>query len=285
LILSVIGVKQGMPFAKIGLIGAGNMGGAFIKGLIGQKILPPEKINVHDIDIEKLKQMKEEFGIHDDFKNNVELVNDSDLIILAVKPQVLRKVLEQISGALDETKMILTIVAGVPMCFYNDVTGKQFPLARAMPNVPGTINKGVSCVAFNDLVNEKQKDNCMKILNAIGNVHEVPEEYLDAVTGLSGSGPAYVFYFLEGLTDGGVKMGLPRELSRSLAIDTILGSLALVKETGTHPILLKDKVTTPGGTTVDALHVLDNQNLRGILIEAIEVATKKSKKLSEIFLN
>ncbi|MFX0102743.1 MAG: pyrroline-5-carboxylate reductase [Candidatus Hodarchaeota archaeon] len=274
-----------MAILKIGIIGCGNMGGAFIKGLIRQKIVAPEKINVHDIDGEKLEKLMKEYNIHNSYKNNVELVNDSDLIILAVKPQVLKKVLEEISGVLNDKKAVLTIVAGVPMCFYNDVTGKQFPLARVMPNVPGTINKGVSCVAFNELVTDEQKENCLNILNAIGNVHQVPEDYLDAVTGLSGSGPAYVFYFLEGLTDGGVKMGLPRELSRSLAIDTILGSLEMVKQTGTHPILLKDKVTTPGGTTVDALHVLDNKNLRGILIEAIEVATKKSKKLSEIFLN
>ncbi|MHA1369139.1 MAG: pyrroline-5-carboxylate reductase, partial [Promethearchaeota archaeon] len=193
-------------------------------------------------------------------------------------------VLMEIAPALAKNKFLITIVAGVPMHFYNKITQKTFPLARAMPNTPALVDAGVSCVSFNELVSNRQKEICLNLFRAIGSVHEVPEKFLDAVTALSGSGPAYVFYFLDALIDGGVFMGLPRDLSRELAIDTIIGSMKLVKETGKHPMVLKDQVTTPGGTTIEALHIMDNQNFKGVIVQAIEAATKKSKLLSKIYL-
>ncbi|MHA1683455.1 MAG: pyrroline-5-carboxylate reductase [Promethearchaeota archaeon] len=272
-----------MNIKKLGVIGVGAMGSTMVRVIVDRGIIKPENINAHDVNLERLELMKKEIGINVDFSSNTGVVEASDTILLAVKPQELKKVLLGIKDVLDRSKFIITIVTGVPMEFYWVVTGKEFPIARVMPNTPALVQAGVSCVSFNKLVSIPQKSDCITLLKAVGTVHEVPQKYLNAVTGLSGSGPAYVYYILEGLTDGGVKMGLPRDLSRSLATDTIIGALKLMKETGKHPMLLKDQVTSPGGTTIDALHVLENENLRGILIKAVETASLKSKKLSEQF--
>ncbi|MHA1793352.1 MAG: pyrroline-5-carboxylate reductase [Promethearchaeota archaeon] len=274
-----------MDIKKLGVIGVGAMGSTMVKVIINQGLIKPENVNVHDVNLERMEHVKEEFGVNINFESNSDLVKNSDTILMAVKPQELKNLLLDIASVMDESKFIITIVTGVPMSFYEKFTGKSFPIARVMPNTPALVHSGVSCVSFNKLVSVSQKADSITLLKAVGVVHEVPEKYLDAVTGLSGSGPAYVYYFLEGLTDGGVKMGLPRDLARSLATDTIIGSLKLMKETGKHPMLLKDQVTSPGGTTIDALHVLENENLRGILIKAVETATRKSKLLSTQFLD
>jgi pyrroline-5-carboxylate reductase len=273
-----------MAITTIGFIGAGNMGSAMMKGLINKGIIKAAKINAFDTSKAALDAIKADTGVNTAFASNKELVKASDIIIMAVKPQVLKDVLAEIAGDLDGKKPMISIVAGVPMAFYDKIAGKKFPLARCMPNTPALINAGVTAVAFNELVPAEFKADAKKILGAIGNVHEVPEKQLDAVTGLSGSGPAYVFYFIDGLIDGGVRMGLPRDLARALVLDTVLGSTRLVQESGKHPMVLKDQVTSPGGTTVEGLQVLEDGNLRGTLARAVDAATTKSKKLSETFL-
>ncbi len=273
-----------MAITTIGFIGAGNMGTAMIKGLINKGIIKAAKINAFDTSKAALDAIKTDTSINTAFSSNVELVKASDIIVMAVKPQVLKDVLAEIAGVLDGKKPMISIVAGVPMAFYEKVAGKKFPLARCMPNTPALINVGVTAVAFSELASADFKGDAKKILGAIGNVHEVAEKLLDAVTGLSGSGPAYVFYVIDGLIDGGVRMGLPRDLARSLVLDTVLGSTRLVLETGKHPMVLKDQVTSPGGTTVEGLQALEDGSLRGTLARAVEAATTKSKKLSETFL-
>ncbi len=273
-----------MAITNIGFIGAGIMGSAMIKGLINKGIIKASKINAFDTSKAALDAIKADAGVNTAFASNLELVEASDIVIMAVKPHVLKDVLADITGALDSKKPVISIVAGVPIAFYEKSACKKFPLARCMPNTPALINSGVTAVAFNDLVTADFKADAKKILGAIGNVHEVAEKLLDAVTGLSGSGPAYVFYVIDGLIDGGVRMGLPRDLARALTLDTVLGSTKLVMETGKQPMVLKDQVTTPGGTTVEGLQVLDDGNLRGTLGRAVEAATTKSKKLSETFL-
>ncbi len=273
-----------MAITTIGFIGAGTMGSAMMKGLISKGIVKATKINAFDTSKAALDAIKGDAGANIAFASNTELVKASDIVVLAVKPPVLKDVLAEIAGVLDGKKSVISIVAGVPMAFYEKVAGKKFPLARCMPNTPAQINAGVTAVAFNDLATADFKADAKKILGAIGNVHEVAEKLLDAVTGLSGSGPAYVFYFIDGLIDGGVRMGLPRDLARALAIDTVMGSARLVQETGKHPMVLKDQVTTPGGTTVEGLQVLDDGKMRGTIARAVEAATTKSKKLSENFL-
>jgi pyrroline-5-carboxylate reductase len=273
-----------MVFETIGIIGTGNMGSAFVKGLVNKGILPAGKINAFDVSQSALDGMATEAGINTSFSSNVDLVNASDIVIMAVKPQVLKEVLVEIAPVLAPEKGMLSIVAGVPMVFYEKATGSQFPLARSMPNTPALVNAGVTAVVFNNLASAEFKADCMAIFGSIGSVHEVPEKYLDAVTGLSGSGPAYVFYVIEGLIDGGVKMGLPRDLARALVLDTVAGSVKLLQETGKTPMQLKDQVASPGGTTIEGLQVLEDGNLRGTLMHAVDAASTKSKKLSEIYL-
>nr|MDO8111808.1 pyrroline-5-carboxylate reductase [Candidatus Sigynarchaeota archaeon] len=270
-----------MTITTIGIIGTGNMGSAMMKGLINKGIIKASKINAFDVNKALLDTQKAELGINTAFATNKELVQGSNLIIMAVKPQVLKEVLQEIAEDLATSKPMISIVTGVPMAYYEKIAGKKFPLARCMPNTPALVNAGVTAVAFNEFAQADFKADSKKILGSIGNVHEVPEKYLDAVTGLSGSGPAYVFYFLEGLIDGGVKMGLPRDLARALVLDTVAGSVKLVQETNKHPMVLKDQVTTPGGTTVEGLQVLEDGNFRGILIKAVDAAAKKSKVLSD----
>jgi pyrroline-5-carboxylate reductase len=274
-----------MTFTTIGFIGAGNMGSAMIKGLIAKDIVSASNINAFDIQESLLTGLRDELGINTAFGSNNELVQASDIVVIAVKPQVLKDVLVALSDDLMASKNVISIVAGVPMAFYENVAGKKFPLARCMPNTPALVNAGVTAVAFNDLCESEFKADTMKILGSIGNVHEVPEKHLDAVTGLSGSGPAYVFYFIDGLIDAGVRMGLPRDLARALVLDTVAGSTKLVKETGKHPMVLKDQVTSPGGTTVDGLQALDEGGFRASIVKAVEAATKKSKTLSDNLLH
>ncbi len=269
-----------MTLTTIGILGAGNMGNAIINGLIKKDIIEPSRINVYDVNQDQLYNLKKT-GVNMDYSSNKDVARDSDVILVAVKPQVMKDVMLEISGDLVTDKFLISIAAGIPIAFLESITGKKTAIARVMPNTPALVNSGTSCVAFNEAVTPSQKSDCMEILLAMGSVHEVPEKYLDAVTGLSGSGPAYVFYFLEGLIDGGVKVGLPRDLAKSLAIDTILGSLKLVLETGKHPMQLKDQVTSPGGTTIDALQVLEDGNMKGMLMKAVETATKKSRALSD----
>ncbi|MEX2680909.1 MAG: pyrroline-5-carboxylate reductase [Candidatus Sigynarchaeota archaeon] len=273
-----------MTITNIGFIGAGNMGTAMIKGLINKGIVKAAKINAFDTRKEALDAIKADAGINTAFASNVELVKASDILVMAVKPQVLKDVLAEIAGVLDGKKPMISIVAGVPMAFYDKIVGKKFPLARCMPNTPALINAGVTAVAFSELASAEFKADAKKILGATGNVHEVAEKLLDAVTGLSGSGPAYVFYIIDGLIDGGVRMGLPRDLARALVLDTVMGSTRLVLETGKHPMVLKDQVTSPGGTTVEGLQALEDGNLRGTLARAVEAATIKSKKLADAML-
>ncbi|NMC06871.1 MAG: pyrroline-5-carboxylate reductase [Candidatus Lokiarchaeota archaeon] len=273
-----------MAITTIGFIGAGNMGTAMIKGLVKKGIITAARINAFDTSKATLDAIKADTSVNTAFSSNVEVVKASDIIVMAVKPQVLKEVLAEIAGVLDGKKPMISIVAGVPMAFYEKAVGKKFPLARCMPNTPALINAGVTAVAFNELASAGFKADARSILGSIGNVHEVAEKLLDAVTGLSGSGPAYVFHVIDGLIDGGVRMGLPRDLARALVLDTVLGSTRLVQETGKHPMVLKDQVTSPGGTTVDGLQVLEDGKLRGTLARAVEAATIKSKKLSEAFL-
>ncbi|HME56054.1 MAG TPA: pyrroline-5-carboxylate reductase [Candidatus Lokiarchaeia archaeon] len=273
-----------MTINTIGFIGVGNMGSAMIKGLIAKNIISASSVNAFDIQESVLNGMRDELGINT-VGSNTELVQGSDIVILAVKPQVLKDVLVEIADTLTDAKPVITIVAGVPMAFYDNVVGKKFPLARCMPNTPALVNAGATAVAFNDLCDASFKEDAMNILGSIGSVHEVAEKHLDAVTGLSGSGPAYVFYFIDGMIDAGVRMGLPRDLARALVLDTVAGSVKLVKDTGKHPMVLKDQVTSPGGTTVDGLQVLDEGAFRATIVKAVEAATKKSKKLSDNLLH
>jgi pyrroline-5-carboxylate reductase len=202
--------------------------------------------------------------------------------MLCVKPYTIGKVLDEILPVLREDQMLISIAAGVTIDSILQRTGKNNPIVRAMPNIASTVDEGATAVSFGRFVTEEQQRIAISIFEAVGEVVVVEESQLDAVTGLSGSGPAYIYMVIEALIDGGVKMGLPRDIATKLAVQTVLGSAKLVKESNLHPAILRDQVTTPGGTAINAVHELESHGLRSMLINAVATATKRSKELSEM---
>ncbi|MBW7888242.1 MAG: pyrroline-5-carboxylate reductase [Bacteroidetes bacterium] len=266
---------------NIAIIGAGNMGTALIRGILAANLTSPQKIFASGTRLEKLETLQKEIGIAVT-TNNKEVAKHAEIIILCVKAYVIRKVLEEMREVLHKDQFIISIAAGVTTESIEKLIGKNIPVVRCMPNIACTVGLGATAVSFGKHVHEKQHDIAVKIFEATGEVVVVSERHLDAVTGLSGSGPAYIYMVIEALIDGGVKMGMPRDISTKLAIQTVLGSAKLVKDSNVHPAILRDQVTTPGGTTINAIHELESHGLRSMLIDAVATATIRSKELSEL---
>ena len=264
----------------IGFIGAGNMGEALIRGLLGSKKVKPAQIIVCDPLKKRLTYMSETYKVGVANKN-VEVVRKVDILILAVKPNIVRKVLEEVRGELLKDKLLISIAAGITTDMITDNLLHPVAIARVMPNTPAIVQEGASAIFLGEHVTKDAKDVVIEIFSSIGKSVLIEDEKLmDAVTGLSGSGPAFVFLFIEALTDGGVKEGLKREVASLLAVQTVYGAAKLVKESSKHLGELKDMVTSPGGTTIAGLHILEKKGLRGVMMEAVEVATRRSKELS-----
>ena len=209
---------------------------------------------------------------------NHEAVVSSDVVVLAVKPQVTAEVLKEIGDVLTK-RLVISVVAGVRLGRIIEACGPQARVIRAMPNTPAMVGEGMTALAIGLGVEESEVRCARQIFESVGRVVRVDERFMDAVTGLSGSGPAYVFLMIEAMADGGVKMGLPRETASLLAAQTVLGAARMVLETGQHPASLKDQVASPGGTTIAGLHRLEQGGLRGLLIDAVEAAVKRSQEL------
>ena len=266
---------------SIAIIGAGNMGTALIRGILEAKLTAPKKVWASGTRIEKLEKLGAEFGINVTTSNK-DAAKHADIVILCVKASVIRSVLDEMHKVLHKGQFVISIAAGVTTASMEKIIGKNIPVARSMPNIASTVGLGATAVAFGAHVHATQHDVAVKIFEAVGDVVIVGEQHLDAVTGLSGSGPAYIYMVIEALIDGGVKMGLPRDISTKLAIQTVLGSATLVKGSNVHPAILRDQVTTPGGTTINAIHELESHGLRSMLIDAVATATRRSKELSEL---
>jgi pyrroline-5-carboxylate reductase len=262
----------------LGFLGAGNMAGAIIDGLLHGKVLPPERILASDAKGERLDHLRHLRGIRTTHDNH-ELVRECDVIVLAVKPQVIDKVLSEVGGQVRGDQLIVSVAAGVPI---EAIEGRLPPgsrVVRAMPNMPATVQAGATAVAGGAHASEADLRVARELFEAVGRVVTLDESLLDAVTGLSGSGPAYIMLIIEALADGGVKVGLHRDTALLLAAQTVFGSAKLLLETGEHPGRLKDMVTSPGGTAIAGLHTLESGALRKTLIDAVEVATKRAAEL------
>jgi pyrroline-5-carboxylate reductase len=268
----------------IAIIGAGNMGSALTKGIIKAKLTPAKKIIVCDVNPTKLQMLALEWKVRTTI-NIKEAVKDSDILLLCVKPQTLSNVLEVMKGSIRHNHLVISIVAGMRITFIQQMLGTNLGIVRTMPNIAATVDEGAAAVAFGKYVTAEQQKIAKSIFEAVGEVVVVTEDQLDAVTGLSGSGPAYIYMVIEALIDGGVKMGLSREIATKLAIQTVLGSAKLAKLSGLHPAILRDQVTTPGGTTINAIHELESHGLRSMLIDAVATATHRSEELSKIMNN
>lgn len=266
---------------KIGFIGGGKMGEALSNGIINAKLSTPDNIMVSDVVAERCRLLTKEHGIKTT-QNNKDVASFADIIILAVKPQLMNDVLVNLKNDIAHRHLVVSIAAGIPIRFIESRLHGDVRVIRVMPNTPCLTGASATAFAPGKYATHADGQLVFTIFNAVGKVFELDEKYLDAVTGLSGSGPAYVYMFIEALSDGGVKMGLARDVATTLAAQTVLGAAKMVLETGQHPAQLKDAVTSPGGTTIEGISKLEDGGLRSAVIHAVEAATLKSKKLGEL---
>jgi len=270
-------VAKSAKSTTIAMIGSGQMGEALIGGWLAAKTVPSEALFATDASAERRDLMKRRFGVRTG-SDNRDAASWADVVVLAVKPQILDGVMKDLSPAL-AGKLVLSIAAGVTIAQLAKLAPKNTRVVRAMPNTPVLVRDGVSALSFGTGVTDKDQQLARRLFEAVGRAVVVEEKLMDAVTGLSGSGPAYVFLAIEALADGGVKMGLPRTVSNLLAAQTVLGAARMVLETGEHPAKLKDRVASPGGTTIAGLHRLEQGGLRAALMAAVEAASKRSEEL------
>ena len=263
---------------KVAFIGGGAMGGAMIAGLLAQEVLSPEKITVSDVRAERVAQLRELHGVLET-TDNLEAVAGAGIVVLAVKPQVLPQVLTELQGKIPTEALVLSIVAGASIASLTE--GLEHPaVVRVMPNTPAQVGEGMAVWMATKAVSPSQREQAQAILGALGEEVCVTEEkYLDMATALSGSGPAYVLLFLEALIDAGVYVGFARPIAEKLAWQTMWGTLALVRERGEHPAALRNQVTSSGGTTAEALQVLEGGGLRALVTEAVGAAFQKAQQL------
>jgi pyrroline-5-carboxylate reductase len=263
---------------RVGFVGGGNMGEALIRGLLGAGLVPAELMAATDVRAERTAQLTRQFGItaHGD---NARLVGEADVVILAVKPQIMAGVLGEIGAVVTERHLLISIAAGVSTATIRTALGKDARIIRVMPNTPALVLQGAAAVARGKGLGPDDLATAEAIFGAVGRVVVLDEELMDAVTGLSGSGPAYVAIVIESLADGGVKMGLDRTTAMTLATQTVLGAAHLLAETGMHPGALKDMVSSPGGTTIAGISALEEGGIRTTLIRAVERATQRSREL------
>ena len=263
---------------SIGFLGTGNMAEALIKGLIAAGVVEPSQIHGSDPRRERCQDLTARFGIVTTTQN-VEVVKAAEIIVLSVKPQILPQVLDEVAPHLPPHALVISIAAGIPVSLIEKRLPKGTRVVRTMPNTPALVGAGATAIAAGSHATPEDLEAAKKIFDAVGMTVLLDEEQLDAVTGLSGSGPAYVFLIIEALSDAGVKMGLSRYNAQALAAQTVLGSAKLLLETHEHPGRLKDMVTSPGGTAIAGLHTLEAGGLRTTLINAVEAATRRSQEL------
>ncbi|MBK6694611.1 MAG: pyrroline-5-carboxylate reductase [Myxococcales bacterium] len=270
---------QGWP-KTIGFLGGGNMAAALVKGLLQSKLVGPEHIVVSDVKRERLDALASAHGVGVTTDNH-ELAKSVDVLVIAVKPQVVDKALLAIGKDVSTKTLVVSVAAGVPIESLESRLADGVHVVRAMPNTPAIVLAGATALSAGTHATDSDMTTASQLFAAVGKTAILDEVLLDAVTGLSGSGPAYVMLIIEALADGGVKMGLHRDTSLMLAAQTVYGSAKLLLETGEHPGRLKDQVTSPGGTAIAGLHTLESGALRKTLIDAVETASLRAAQLGE----
>ncbi|HIK28792.1 MAG: pyrroline-5-carboxylate reductase [Oscillatoriaceae bacterium SKW80] len=268
--------------SKLGIIGGGVMGEALISRLIAQRVYRPEEVIVSDPQTHRRSVLSQQYGVQVTGDNTL-VARAQEVLLLAVKPQVFAKVAEELAeivGAVKEglEPLVISILAGVPLSRLQ-AAFPGWPVIRAMPNTPATVGAGITAIAGGKYVQSSHLEQARRILLSVGDVVEIDESLMDAVTGLSGSGPGYVAILIEALTDGGVYAGLPRAIATKLALQTVLGTALLLQESGIHPAELKDRVTSPGGTTIAGIAQLERMGMRSALIEAVKAAAMRAQEL------
>ncbi|MDH5298301.1 MAG: pyrroline-5-carboxylate reductase [Desulfobulbaceae bacterium] len=264
---------------KIGFVGGGLMAEALIKGILQAGLVGADQIMAADPAESRRELLRQRHGI-EVHASGAAMLAGCDIVILAVKPQVMGVVLDDIGSAFTASHLVVSIAAGIPLSFLEGrLKGSGCRVIRVMPNTPAIVQEAASALSAGSGVSADDMATAREIFNAIGKSVVVDEGALDAVTGLSGSGPAYVFSFIEALIDGGLKVGLSRPVAETLVLQTVLGSVKLAMESGEHPAQLRAMVTSPGGTTIAGLHVMERAGFRGTVMDAVEAATDRSRQL------
>lgn len=268
---------------RIAFLGAGQMATALARGFINAKVARQEDVIASDAYEPQLPRFQKDTGGHTKTTlSNVEAVQNADVVFLSVKPQVMGALLDEIRSVVEATPhlLVVSIAAGVTLENITSKLGPRARVVRVMPNTPCLVGETAAAYSLGGQATQEDSKLVSRLLSAVGLGMEVPEKLLDAVTGVSGSGPAYVYQFIEALADGGVRAGLPRDVAARLAAQTVLGAAKMVIETGEHPAVLKDRVASPGGTTIAGLHALEQGGLRATVINAVVATTERSKELA-----
>lgn len=268
-----------LPHVRVAVLGAGKMGGILLQAFLKQNLFAPEQIHATVAHSERAVALSTQWGV-DVSTDNLEAARQSDLILLGVKPFQVPELVEQIKPALTPGKTLVSFAASVKTRAIEDAAGMEIAVIRAMPNTPSALGAGATGMCRGRFVSAPQMEMAERIFETVGRTVVVDEKHMDAVTGLSASGPAYIYIIIEALAEAGVKVGLPRDTATQLAAQTVFGAGKMVLETGYHPALLKDAVTTPAGCTIDGILELEEGGLRVTLIKAVMRATQRAKELA-----
>jgi pyrroline-5-carboxylate reductase len=272
-------VTAQLPRVRVALLGAGKMGGILLQAFLKQNLFAPEQIHATVGHAERALALSTQWGV-DVSTNNLEAARQADLILLGVKPFQVPALIEEIRPALTKTKTLISFAASVKTRSIEEAAGLEIAVIRAMPNTPSALGAGAAALCRGRFVSAEQMELAERIFETVGRTVTVEEKHMDAVTGLSGSGPAYIYIIIEALAEAGVKVGLSRDVATQLAAQTAFGAAKMVLETGYHPALLKDAVTTPAGCTIDGILELEEGGLRVTLIKAVMRATERAKQLA-----
>lgn len=271
-------MKAKLSDKKLAVLGTGKLGGILLRAYLKQGLFAPKRVSATVRHDEKAAALAKGLGVEVSTDNR-EAVRGADIVLLAVKPQVIREVLEEIRPELSERSLVLSVAASVPTSYIEQHLGAKIPVVRAMPNTCSTVGCGMTGICRGSHATPEHLEIARTMFDAVGRTVVVDEKHMDAVTGLSASGPAFAYIILESLAEGGVKVGLPRDVATLLAAQTMKGSASVVLETGDHPALLKDAVTTPAGCTIDGILELEEGKLRVTLIKAVVKATQRAGEL------
>lgn len=264
---------------ELGFIGCGNMAQAMIAGIIDQNLLPKEALAASGPTPSKMEKVREKFGIMTS-TDNCDIAK-AGIVVLSVKPQMYNEVIHEIRDHITKSQLVVTIAAGVTMAQAERQFGKEVKIVRVMPNTPALVGEGMSGMCCNEYVEPEELERVRRIFESFGKVEIVTEDLIDAVVGVSGSSPAYVYMFIEALADAAVMQGIPRNKAYTFAAQSVLGSAKMVLETGEHPGVLKDAVCSPAGTTIEAVRVLEEKGMRSAVIEAVAAASEKSRDMGK----
>lgn len=271
-------VWKGCSIMKVGFIGCGNMASAMIGGIIKNHLCAAADIAVHDVSLAAMERAKTTFGVTL-AEDNAGVLAQSELVVLAVKPQFYEDVIREISPNVQDGQVIVTIAPGKTLAWLAETFGKELPIVRTMPNTPAMVGEGITAVCPNGNVSPEMLDSVLKMLGGFGKAEVIPERMMDAVVAVSGSSPAYIFMLIEAMADAAVAEGMPRQQAYTFAAQAVLGSAKMVLETGKHPGELKDMVCSPAGTTIEAVQVLEETGFRSSVMQAMRACAKKSRSM------